>query len=424
MSNEEKDLNVQKNQETPEENSSQQQEITLTPSMLDTEGDENVEVKRDLSAIIPKGITAPSALSETELLQLNSKEKELKTDGAVVLANIKGEDVVDMVLDVTLPEQIDIAKRKEEIQKNKNKKQHKKEPKKRLKTKEQKTQNRVALISFIAITIIAGTLLYIYKKPTEMGFKALPIEIELGDKLPSSVSSYVKPGIGEKVNEMAYKVDTSQVEIDKIGEYQYTVSYKGATKIGIVNIVDKTAPQLTLRNTVIITEGQTYTPETFVYECIDYSGCNYSFEDTNTTKKIYKPGKYIVHVIATDAYNNKEMKQAELVIESAGLVKYYLKTEAYNPTKGYATKYRYELHYTEFGNTAIILNGTYQEIYEYQDESKYNEDRKKYNGELNYTIDDENKEIIYEVAANTVGYNYSDIDLVHNFLINEGYSEE
>ena len=233
MSNEEKDLNVQKNQETPEENSSQQQEITLTPSMLDTEGDENVEVKRDLSAIIPKGITAPSALSETELLQLNSKEKELKTDGAVVLANIKGEDVVDMVLDVTLPEQIDIAKRKEEIQKNKNKKQHKKEPKKRLKTKEQKTQNRVALISFIAITIIAGTLLYIYKKPTEMGFKALPIEIELGDKLPSSVSSYVKPGIGEKVNEMAYKVDTSQVEIDKIGEYQYTVSYKGATKIGI-----------------------------------------------------------------------------------------------------------------------------------------------------------------------------------------------
>ena len=153
MSNEEKDLNVQKNQETPEENSSQQQEITLTPSMLDTEGDENVEVKRDLSAIIPKGITAPSALSETELLQLNSKEKELKTDGAVVLANIKGEDVVDMVLDVTLPEQIDIAKRKEEIQKNKNKKQHKKEPKKRLKTKEQKTLLEIPVLLQLLMTL-------------------------------------------------------------------------------------------------------------------------------------------------------------------------------------------------------------------------------------------------------------------------------
>lgn len=425
MATEEKEKNIEQQpeqQETPVQEPEENKEITLTPSMIDSEGDEEVNVKRDLSAIIPKGDTQ-HVISEHEQLQINSKDKDLKTDGAVVLATIKGEETIDLVTDVTLPEQIDIAKRKEEIQKNKNKKQNKKEPKKRLKTKEQKLQNKVSLISLLVIGVIVLAGLYIYKKPTEMGFKVLPIEVELGEKLPASVSTYVKPGIGETVNEMAYKVDTSGVEVDKIGQYNYSVTYKNKTKMGIINIVDTTAPQLTLRQTVTITEGQTYTPETFVYECVDYSGCNYSFEDSKTTQKIYKPGKYVVYVIATDAYNNKEMKQANLIIEAVGLVKYYLKTAPYDENKGYSTEYRYELHYTEFGQSAIILNGTYREIYSYKDETKYNEARKQYNGELNYTIDDENKIITYEVQANTVGYNYSDITLVHNFLINDGYSE-
>lgn len=422
----EKKLDIEE-QKTPinnpeEKTEEEEKEVTLTPSMLDSEGDEEVQVKRDLSAIIPQGITQP-AMSSTELLQLNSKDKDLKTDGVVVLATIKDEENIDIVTDVVLPEQIDVAKRKEEIQKNKNKKQHKKEPKKRLKTKEQKLQNKVSLASLIVIAFLVAAGLFIYKRPTEMGFKALPIEVELGDKLPSSVSTYVKPGIGTTVNEMAYKVDTSKVEIDKIGEYQYTLTYKNKTKVGIVKIVDKTPPSLTLRQTVTITEGQTYTPETFVYECVDYSGCNYSFEDSNTTKKIYKPGKYVVHVIATDAYKNKEMKQANLIIEAVGLVKYYLKTAPFDASKGYSTEYRYELHFTEFGTSAIILNGTYKEIYTYKDDAKYSEARKLYNGELNYTIDDENKVITYEIPANTVGYNYSDINLVHDFLINDGYSE-
>ena len=76
----EKKLDIEE-QKTPinnpeEKTEEEEKEVTLTPSMLDSEGDEEVQVKRDLSAIIPQGITQP-AMSSTELLQLNSKDKDL-----------------------------------------------------------------------------------------------------------------------------------------------------------------------------------------------------------------------------------------------------------------------------------------------------------------------------------------------------------
>ena len=43
--------------------------------------------------------------------------------------------------------------------------------------------------------------------------------------------------------------------------------------------------------------------------------------------------------------------------------------------------------------------------------------------EINYTINDELKTITYKTEANTVGYNYSEMSLVHNYLIGDGYSE-
>lgn len=411
-------LNNAEQNQTPE--GEEQQVVTLTPSMLDSEGDERKEIKPDLSTIIPTQ-AVPGAT--TDALILNSKDKELKSDGAVVIGIIRSEDEMIATADGAIPEQIDIAKRKEEIQKNKHKKEKKKDPKRKIKTKEQRAQGRFALLGFLVALIVAGAGLYIWKKPTALDFQALPIEVELGDKLPTSVSTYVKPGLGETLNEMAYTIDTSDVKFDQIGEYSYTVTYQGQTKTGTIKVVDKTKPTLTLRDNVSIVEGTEYTPETFVLECVDYTGCNYSFEDEQTTSKYVKPGKYVVHVAARDAYNNKEVKQASLTIEATGMVKKYKKSLAYDAEKGYSVTYEYDLHFTEEFGSSIIISGTYKEVYTYQDDTKFQEARNEYYGEINYTINDELKTITYKTDANTVGYNYSEINLVHNYLIGEGYSE-
>lgn len=414
MTEEEKNkLNSEAEQSAPEE------KVTITPAMIDSEGDEKKSNKVDLSAIIPE---QNQQATENDII-LNSREKDLKTDGSVVLGILKNEDEVEVKTGVTLPEAIDIAKRKEELKKHKDKKQHKKEPKKKLKTKEQRIQNTIAIIALAAMGIIGFTVYYIFNAPTKEDFETLPIQVELGDKLPAGLKNYVKPGLGGTMNEMAYTLDTSQVIIDKIGEYIYTVTYMGQMKEGTISVVDTTPPTVTVRENVTIIEGEEYTPETFVLDCTDYTGCNYSFEDANTTKKYKKPGSYTIHIVAKDAYKNKEVKKAYLKIESTGMVKKYLKKDAYNAEKGYSKEYRYELHYEEFGDSPIILNGTYQEKMIYEDDAKFEAAKKEFVGELNYLVDKDNKTIIYEVDANTVG-NYGDMSNVHNYLIGQGYSEE
>ena len=414
MTEEEKNkLNSEAEQSAPEE------KVTITPAMIDSEGDEEKSNKVDLSAIIPE---QNQQATENDII-LNSREKDLKTDGSVVLGILKNEDEVEVKTGITLPEAIDIAKRKEELKKHKDKKQHKKEPKKKLKTKEQRIQNTIAIIALAAMGIIGFTVYYIFNAPTKEDFETLPIQVELGDKLPAGLKNYVKPGLGGTMNEMAYTLDTSQVIIDKIGEYIYTVTYMGQMKEGTISVVDTTPPTVTIRENVTIIEGEEYTPETFVLDCTDYTGCNYSFEDANTTKKYKKPGSYTIHIVAKDAYKNKEVKKAYLKIESTGMVKKYLKKDAYNAEKGYSKEYRYELHYEEFGDSAIILNGTYQEKMIYEDDAKFEAAKKEFIGELNYMVDKDNKTIIYEADANTVG-NYSNMSNVHNYLLGQGYSEE
>ena len=122
LKQDEQQLNNQEQNPTPE-GEQKEQVVTLTPSMLDSEGDDRKEIKPDLSKIIP---TQGVAGATTEALVLTSKDKELKSDGSVVIGIIRSEDEMIATAEGTIPEQIDVAKRKEEIQRNKHKKEKKK----------------------------------------------------------------------------------------------------------------------------------------------------------------------------------------------------------------------------------------------------------------------------------------------------------
>lgn len=393
------------------------EQITITPTMIDNEELGKKNQKKDLSAIIPE---QNNQTENTDGIVLESKDKELKSDGAVVIANIVNDDIV-MDEKAVLPAQIDIEARKRN--RANMLKSKKRKNKVELDDEAKKSQNITSIIVLILICFLGVFAYYIYNRKTLKDFQPLPVTVELGDKLPIRTKNYVKPGVGNTVDELKYVLNTKDVDIDEVGEYNFTVTFNNITKTGTIKIVDTTAPDLTVKR-VVITEGTTYGPESFVDECIDLSGCNYSFEDSKTTEKYRTPGTYNVYIVATDPYENKTTKKTQLVIEAQGMVKKLVKTEEYSENKGYSLKTTYDLHFSSFMDNAILYNGYKIEEYQYRDDDKFNEAKAKYTGEANYTIDTQNKTIKYEPDPVSQINNYSTLDDIVTSLKANGFTEQ
>ena len=407
------------NNQTSNEEETTLNQTTIMPTMIDNEEISNVEKKVDLSAIIPE--YQEEGLFETESLMSN--DKEYKSDGSVLIGKINDDYSVEMLENVSFPEQIDMVKRKHEKQRQKNQKKKKKEKTKisDLK-KEQKRLNISTLIGLGMLAIVVAFGIYYYYKPETNGFEVMSFDVELGSKLPVRKNAYVKDASGEITDEMSYKIDTSEVVIDEIGTYQYKVWHKGQTKYGKINIVDTTAPSLEVKN-LIINEGDLYEAKEFVANCTDLTGCNYSFEEAGTEKKYTTPGTYSVYIVAKDAFENRTIKQASLTIEAKGMVKYFIKDDPYNFEQGYQLTTTYEIHFTDFLSNSIILNGVKTEVRTFQDENSYKTAYDKYYGVLNYVCDDNKMTITYTEKITQVGNNYSRMDDVTYYLTSNGYSE-
>lgn len=402
-----------KKEKTPEQ--ANQDTPTIMPTMIDES--EQIRKVRDLSAIIPQSNNNTTLGSDE--IELISKDNNLKSDGSMIIANIDENGAAIVKANFAYPEQIDIEARKEELAKLKTKKKKKEKIKPSIAA--QKFQNNMALFSLIVIISLAGFWYYITHAPTETDFKPLTVEIELGEKLPIRTSSYVEPGKGE-IDELLYALDTSNVKIEEAGEYEFTVTYKGVSKTGKIIIKDTTAPLLEVRE-VYAVEGESYNAGSFVESCVDWSGCNYSFQDSETEKKYTAPGSYVVYVVATDAYQNSVTKQASLIIEARGNVKKYTKNSGFLYDAGYEVEETYELHYYDYANYSTLLNGTHTTIFKYQDEIKYEAARAQYYGEVNYTCLDSELTIKKVESVYVIGSNYSKKQDIENYFNREGFQE-
>ncbi len=389
---------------------------TITPTMID-EGIDDREIKKDLSAIIPK-YESTEGQSGQELI---SKEVALKTDGSEVLATIDDLGEVTFKANYQLPVQIDIKERKEQQIKEKQKKKKKEKIKPSKAAKQQ--QNIISLGALVVIGLLVAFYFLYIKAPGEEDFQPLTVTIELGDSLPVRTKAYVKPGVGTDVDELLYVKDTSKVVLEEVGEYQFSIKYKGITKYGKVIIEDTTAPILETRN-VTITEGDTYKASSFVDSCRDHSGCNYSFQDSETPNKYTSPGTHIIYIIATDAFGNSVTKKSNLFIEAKGLIKKYKKETSYDFNTGYSITDEYQLNFAEYANYSMLFNGKHIRTLNYKDEDKYQAARKKYNGEPNYECLDHQKQIIFTETVSTVGSNYSKLDDIERYFAEQGYIGE
>ena len=401
----------------------QEEEITIMPTMMDSSDTGIKEHKVDLSAIIPTDEPTNEVQTEetTEAaMLLQSKDKVFKTDGVVVVGTLT-EESATVSPGAKFPDQIDIELRRK--QKQDQIKSKKKTKKVRTETEEQKrSQTITSLVVLALIGLIIGAVYYILNRKTALDFVPLTVTVELGDKLPIRTADYVKPGIGKNVNEMEYVLDKQQVKVDEVGEYPFTVTFRGTTKEGKIIIQDTTAPDLKVTDK-IITEGTTYNAETFATECHDWSGCIYSFEDAQTTEKYREPGEYEIYVVAKDPYDNKTTKKVLLTIEEQGMVKKFVKSEAYTPEKGYSLKTTYDLHFTGFMDEPILLRGYEIREYYYQDEAKYNAAVEANKGVQGWTFDAATKTITYRSESMNTIERYSRMSQLIEYLQQTGYSE-
>lgn len=399
---------------TPEE----EQVVTIAPTMMDEDEMTREERKKDLSSIIPEFQETKTA----DQISLESKENQLKSDGCIVIGNIV-DDKYNYIPDVKLPEMIDMKARKSFLKKNKEIKMNISEVDlKAAEAKRKKMLNVTSTISLCLIAFLAAAYFYFKNSPKDGDFKPLTVTVELGESLPTSKSAYVKPGIGNNIDEMAYTIDTKDVVVDKVGEYTYYVTHNNKRKPGKLKIVDTTPPEIETREVVLI-EGETFEASSFVVKCSDLSGCNYAFEDSNTENKYTQAGSYVVVVTASDAFGNKTIKKESLVIEKVGYVKFFKKQFEFDFETNSQKVEKYEIHFTDFFSDSIILTGIHTTITTYSDEESYQKARKEYYGEVNYTCDDEAKTIKHVEKATTVGYYYSSYDQVINYLKTQGFEE-
>ena len=356
---------------------------------------------------------------------LESKETVLKADGAVVLGMYdETNGTATYNENVTLPAQIDIEARKKEeiINKNKKKKNKTSSNEKKGKNKLSKSQNITALVAFLVIIgLVFFYFGYFRKLPEKKSFSARTVTVELGTRLPIRIADYINLPKGETVNEMAYTLDTSKVEIDKVGEYAFTIKKNNITKTGKIVVVDTTPPSLETRQLVIL-EGQTYTPEQFVVACSDLSGCNYEFKDA--TSASYKDhGTYSLFITVKDAYDNETVKQVPLIIEEQGMRLYYRKLTSANIEENYQLIEEHELHFIgeEQFSDAVIQYGIHSKYYEYSNSSSYEKAKEENIGRLNYSFNNETQTMIVKETEHEVGYGYSRMGDINDYLISEGF---
>lgn len=408
-------MNWKKDNKTDNKSEQEQQtpietEKSIMPTMLDAEELDDKNTKRDLSSIIPS-FEEPTNGQETII----SKESELKTDGSTVIGVIQ-DDNYNALPEAQLPDAIDIAERKTEALRNKNKK--KKNPSSSKKTTS-KAQGITAIIALIIIAGLVGFVFYYKNRPQDTDFKVLNINIELGSKLPLRTSEYVKPAKGKDVDELAYVIDTSNVKVDEVGVYEFTVTYQNVSKKGKITIEDTTGPEFETQE-VTIMAGKSIEASQFIKpsSCHDPSGCNYRFEEEGTSDRYTTTGVYTVYVVAYDAYNNSTLKSATLTV--IDIIKYHKKTTS---NSNYTETDDYELHYSDFYNQSILLNGIYTQNRTYTNTAEYQKDKEKYYGELGYTFDDEKYTMKSIQHITSVGLNYTKQSDIEYYLNSESFTE-
>ncbi len=202
---------------------------------------------------------------------------------------------------------------------------------------------------------------FVYKNATAPAGGASTIElkdvtIELGEEIPTTITTYVN----KDLKQTEYKLVTSKINNNKVGDYTYTVTYNNKKYDGKVKVVDSVAPVLTTKD-VTTNDISTLNITGFIDSCIDASSCECAYVDASVISNITSDGTYTIDIKAFDEYGNVSTKTAKLVVNK-GLV---INNVTCSKTSSTSTEYKSLVYDTviSFDDKNVITNLVENKLY-------------------------------------------------------------
>lgn len=158
------------------------------------------------------------------------------------------------------------------------------------------------IIVFI-IGICVGGFIY-YKNKNTIRLKR--IVVELGSDLSLNVNDYLMSG--EKYSS-DYKLYLDDVNVNKVGTYNYKIRYNKHVKNGKIIVEDTIKPEVNVSN-ISVGIDEEIKAIYLVTSCKDLAlPCSAVFEDENILTKIKIPGVYETNIRVSDANGNSVSKK-------------------------------------------------------------------------------------------------------------------
>ncbi len=144
--------------------------------------------------------------------------------------------------------------------------------------------------------------------------------MELGKELSSNATDYADI---EGMDTTNCKVDTSQIDYNKMGSYQYKITCGTNSRSGEVIIKDTSAPNIVVKELNVI-PGAKVVLEDFIVTCTDVSNCSYELEDTSINLDTITAieGEHKFNLVVSDDYDNETIVEVSLIVNSNAPVKF------------------------------------------------------------------------------------------------------
>ena len=169
------------------------------------------------------------------------------------------------------------------------------------------TKKKVIVIVAICVLFIGvGIGLYIYAKQPDIVFNNDKEKVVLNEDYDPK--SFVKSVKGHNLKNV--KIDTSEVDLNKVGKYKIIYQINDKKYILNVEVVDNQAPVLEVKD-LDLDVGMNIKAEDFVEQLEDQSETTVSFAESYD---FTKAGEQEVTIVAEDECHNKTEKTAKLTL--------------------------------------------------------------------------------------------------------------
>ena len=360
----------------------------------------SVDVNNPQSATQVVNSTTDNVYNNNEKILINETKKIVAQKNTVILASIQ-DGQLNVREGVVLPPPVDLSKKEILVTKKGGKRV-------RVVTFRERVTN-----FFLTILLLGGLggigygIYYFLYLNNPANFYVKNVTLELGEVVPEKASYYINL---TDVSDMDYTVDISKVE-QKIGSYQYSVSYGRVTKYGTINIVDTKYPVLVFNEPLEFPKDSILTKESIVKECNDPSNCAYELVDLIDTSK---PGAVEVKISATDDLGNSNVYSQNIKIVEVT----YSLTCSKSAVDGSLKFLNKENYVINFDSNKILTNGNYTNVRTYYSPQVFNNEKNNYPGAQ---INEEDMSITTTSQITDVNKE-TNYDAINSYLTSNGFT--